>query len=851
MVRYRDLALALALSFAGIVPAIAQTCPMNGAPGFATGGSLFGRIATQWNAYFASKVDTNGGTLCNPTIVGTLTIPSISLPNITGVGTLISGIWNATKIDIPYGGTNATTAVGARDNLGVGAATTTKYYAKNYGALWTGATGDDVGPAVQAAYDACHTAGGGTVVIPAGTYYYATAISNTTSGCKIAGAGQGIPRDTVNPNTFLGASRLVWNGAAGAGPGFFNGIANSSTQTIFAADVTGIVFDCASLLDTCVQIKQVVASKFDFGQAEARLTGVSWLTSSTDVSGDQNNDIWLSVRNIDPAHSATGVVFDSGPGANLNFSFNRIYNLNIAYGAGDGAVFANSDTNNVIGTISAYRFSATTTGSPVVLANSAYIPPSGVAVNGVAIDTRIGGILSAPLYAVGLRNGATLVAGGGNAGTGVIPTTTLSTNGTTAGGNATLHFASTTGVAANLGVTCGGVSSGVYPYTAIDSFTGTTVVMHEPAVIGGGLTGVASGQSCSFVWMPTSQAVAGVYTISATGATTFNITAPTGGHAQTGITLSSGVITFQDMVIPMTGTPINGDTWTVTLPTPSTLNRIAFVDKTNSVSDPHFENGATGTSVAGVNQSPVQVGPGGYSASGNPAATAPNASGQYSVALGGSQCTASGFGSFCGAGVGSTASNFYSFVFGQNNNATGGGAGAFGQNNTASGTDGLATGFQATDRGHLYAEARAAGDFAVQGDAQIRRIVLRGTGAVSGGAVRLTADGATAGAANCVNIPNNAAFNITVDVVGLDHTSVGSNSSWGVWSGLLTRGANAASTALTMATPPTPITNGTVTGQGIAATADTTNGCLNLTMTHPTNTDTWNYVARVATVEVQ
>jgi hypothetical protein len=36
------------------------------------------------------------------------------------------------------------------------------------------------------------------------------------------------------------------------------------------------------------------------------------------------------------------------------------------------------------------------------------------------------------------------------------------------------------------------------------------------------------------------------------------------------------------------------------------------------------------------------------------------------------------------------------------------------------------------------------------------------------------------------------------------------------------------------------------------ATADTTNGCLNLSFTPPTgNTDTWHPVARVETVEVQ
>ena len=38
----------------------------------------------------------------------------------------------------------------------------------------------------------------------------------------------------------------------------------------------------------------------------------------------------------------------------------------------------------------------------------------------------------------------------------------------------------------------------------------------------------------------------------------------------------------------------------------------------------------------------------------------------------------------------------------------------------------------------------------------------------------------------------------------------------------------------------------------VAATADTTNGCLNISFTPPTsNTDTWNVVGYVQTVETQ
>lgn len=51
--------------------ALAQTCPAVGShPALTAGGSVFGRIAAQWNTYFSAKVDINNGVLCNPTIIG-------------------------------------------------------------------------------------------------------------------------------------------------------------------------------------------------------------------------------------------------------------------------------------------------------------------------------------------------------------------------------------------------------------------------------------------------------------------------------------------------------------------------------------------------------------------------------------------------------------------------------------------------------------------------------------------------------------------------------------------------------------------------------------------------------------
>lgn len=65
-------AVLIALALVGLSSgAQAQTCPTtNSSPAFTTGGSVFGRIAAQWNTYFSSKADANNGVLCNPTIIG-------------------------------------------------------------------------------------------------------------------------------------------------------------------------------------------------------------------------------------------------------------------------------------------------------------------------------------------------------------------------------------------------------------------------------------------------------------------------------------------------------------------------------------------------------------------------------------------------------------------------------------------------------------------------------------------------------------------------------------------------------------------------------------------------------------
>jgi hypothetical protein len=108
-------------------------------------------------------------------------------------------------------------------------------------------------------------------------------------------------------------------------------------------------------------------------------------------------------------------------------------------------------------------------------------------------------------------------------------------------------------------------------------------------------------------------------------------------------------------------------------------------------------------------------------------------------------------------------------------------------------------------------------------------------------AVRLTTDGNAAGANNCGAFYANSSYAGTADVNALDASATTVNEAWIGWAFQFAEPSNAASSVINVGTKPTPFSNGTVTGSDIALTADTTNGCPNLSFTPPTgNTDQWN-----------
>ncbi len=193
-------------------------------------------------------------------------------------------------------------------------------------------------------------------------------------------------------------------------------------------------------------------------------------------------------------------------------------------------------------------------------------------------------------------------------------------------------------------------------------------------------------------------------------------------------------------------------------------------------------------------------------------------------------------------GYSSTASNICAVALGQSNTASGQNSFAVGNSSTASGTGSTVIG-QACTASATYSMAigrdavaattgkcaQSSGALAASGDAQTAKVVLRRThtGAT---AETLTADGAAAGATNIANLPNDTSFAFRGLVIARDNTTDANNRAW-EFSGMIRRGAGAATTTIDTAITPTVIGTGGGVTWTCTVTADTTNGGIQVQVT--------------------
>lgn len=181
---------------------------------------------------------------------------------------------------------------------------------------------------------------------------------------------------------------------------------------------------------------------------------------------------------------------------------------------------------------------------------------------------------------------------------------------------------------------------------------------------------------------------------------------------------------------------------------------------------------------------------------------------------------------------------------GNSNSVTGSYAEATGLSNVASGTESRADGANAnTFNGtgwDCYSAAKGSGF------TEACKVVLTAPG--GSGAMRLTADGTgTASAINCLDLPvAGYATTLSIQLILTDETSPGNSYSWIEPLGVLYRPTTVNTTAYTTLATAVGKGVGTGTTATVSETADTTNACLNLTVTPPAATvDKWVPAATV------
>lgn len=230
------------------------------------------------------------------------------------------------------------------------------------------------------------------------------------------------------------------------------------------------------------------------------------------------------------------------------------------------------------------------------------------------------------------------------------------------------------------------------------------------------------------------------------------------------------------------------------------------------------------------------------------------ASGAQAVAMGDSN-TASGTNDPIAIGVSNSVTGTRGSMGLGDSNTVGGGeaAAGIGQGNKVNGSGSVVLGQFGWDNSNIgafvvgHSGQGANTSFPGRGQHYEQMFWVQTTGAT---AVRLTADGSTAGANNVGALPNSAVFLFQAECFIINRTNTGRVLTYTFGPSLLYRGANAASTVVGTGNP-TATAGPTVGSLGALAaiptiTADTTNGGFNISYTPPVgNTDTLVSYCRV------
>ena len=226
----------------------------------------------------------------------------------------------------------------------------------------------------------------------------------------------------------------------------------------------------------------------------------------------------------------------------------------------------------------------------------------------------------------------------------------------------------------------------------------------------------------------------------------------------------------------------------------------------------------------------------------------------YATVAGGTVNFADASYSFVGGGTSNSTSGLYSIVGGGSyNNAIGYGASVLGGSvNTASGTySSVLGGYLGTARGingyFVFPACYDPINAGIAGTTQSARLLM-GRQTVDATPTVLTSDASAAATSNQVTLAGRSAYSFSGEVIATI-TGGGDTARWAI-SGIIKRGATAASTTL-VGTPTVTMTHNDAgaAAWAVAVTANTTLGCLTVTVTGAAAT-TIRWVAKIDTTEV-
>ena len=284
--------------------------------------SGLGTMATQ----NASSVAITGGNINGTTIGGTTpaaaTFTALTATGTTNLGTIASGTWNGTAIAIAYGGTGATTASGARTNLGAAAS----------------GTNSDITSLTGLTTPLAETEGGtGYGSYTTGDILYASSsstlarLNDVATGNALISGGVGVAPSygKIGLTTHVSGTLPVANGGTGATTltGYLVGNGTSAVTAVATISNAGLTNSSVTIGSTSIAL----------GASTSTLAGLTTVT----VTQDPTASLQLSTKQYVDNQVATvsNTTFHTASAAATTANLTATYNNGTA---GVGATLTNS-----------------------------------------------------------------------------------------------------------------------------------------------------------------------------------------------------------------------------------------------------------------------------------------------------------------------------------------------------------------------------------------------------------------------------------------------------------------------------------------------------------------------------